>query len=105
MELDARAQEGEPTLVFLRTLQGLEHGTSYAVAFSGLSENDSLILPSDGFRALRDNISTDNQGIEFQRKNYEDMFDSFWRYLGCILEMFWTEQPKRKELQRTMHPK
>ncbi|MEC7695313.1 MAG: hypothetical protein CMA00_000325 [Methanobacteriota archaeon] len=77
VELDARAQEGEPTLVFLRTLQGLEHGTSYAVAFSGLSENGSPILPSDGFRALRDNISTDNQGIEFQRKNYEDMFDSF----------------------------
>ncbi|MBI88386.1 MAG: hypothetical protein CMB67_05115 [Euryarchaeota archaeon] len=76
VELDARAQEGEPTLVFLRTLQGLEHGTAYAVAFSGLSSTDSPILPSDGFRALRDNISTDNEGIESQRISYEGMFDS-----------------------------
>ncbi len=83
VELDARSQEGETTLLFLRTLEGLEHGTAYAVAFSGLVENGEKILPTDGFRALRDNISTNNEGIESQRQDYEKMFDALGK-IGII---------------------
>lgn len=77
VELDARHQVGEPMLFFLRTIEGLDHETAYAVAISGLVEDGIPISPSDGFRALRDNITTDNQGIEGQRPAYDSMFESF----------------------------
>lgn len=77
VELDARHQEGEPMLFFIRTIEGLDHGAAYAVAISGLVDGGESISPSEGFRALRDNISTDNQGIEAQRSAYETMFSSF----------------------------
>ena len=60
-----------------------DSGTAYAVAFSGLVENGEKILPTDGFRALRDNISTNNEGIESQRQDYEKMFDAL-RKIGII---------------------
>ncbi len=77
VELDARNQEGQPTLFFIRTLEGLDHGARYAVGISGLLDNGTPISPSDGFRALRDNIPTNNDGIEGQRSNFEEIFDSF----------------------------
>ena len=36
IELDARAKDGEDTLIFVRTLQGLDHDAAYAVAFRNL---------------------------------------------------------------------
>ena len=77
IEVDARAQEGEETLLFLRTIEGLDHDTSYAVGFRGLLDSAGhQINPHEGFRALRDNISTSSVGIEEQREHYEEMFSS-----------------------------
>ena len=75
IELDARSQEGEPTILFLRTIEGLDHNAAYAVAFRSLVDENGLeILPSDGFRALRDSINTSSDGIEEQRSDYESLF-------------------------------
>ena len=77
IEVSARSQEGESTLVHLRTLGGLELDTQYAVAFRGLSdENGDAIEPFPAFRALRDGEITNSQKIEGQRAGYEDMFTS-----------------------------
>ena len=55
IEVDARAQEGEETLLFLRTIEGLDHNASYAVGFRGLYDlAGNEISPHEGFRALRD---------------------------------------------------
>ena len=76
IELDARAQQEEETILFLRTIEGLDHDASYAVGFRGLvSEGGGDIEPADGFRALRDDIGTDSEGIENQREKYENVFD------------------------------
>jgi len=76
IELDARAQEGEPTILFLRTIEGLDHDAAYAVAFRNLADEDGMpIEPSDGFRALRDSINTNSEGIEDQRSHYETLFE------------------------------
>ena len=54
IELDARAEEGEDTLIFVRTLQGLDHDAAYAVAFRNLLDaNGEEIQSEDGFLALR----------------------------------------------------
>ncbi len=75
IELDARAQDGEPTILFLRTIEGLDHNAAYAVAFRNLVDGEGVkIPPSDGFRALRDTINTSSDGIEGQRSDYEILF-------------------------------
>ena len=75
IELDARVQDGEPRILFLRTIEGLDHNTPYAVAFRDLVDEEGVkIPPSDGFRALRDTINTSSDGIEGQRSDYEILF-------------------------------
>ena len=75
IELDARSQEGEPTILFLRTIEGLDHNAAYAVAFRSLVDLEGEeIPPSDGFRALRDSINTSSEGIEEQRLDFESLF-------------------------------
>ena len=77
IEVDARAQEGEETLLFLRTIEGLDHNASYAIGLRGLLDTEgNEIDPHDGFRALRDNVETNYEGIEEQRESYEEMFSS-----------------------------
>ena len=76
IELDARAGEGEDTLIFVRTLQGLDHDAAYAVAFRNLLDaNGEEIQPEDGFLALRDNQATNSLQIENQREDYEYLFE------------------------------
>ena len=75
IEMDARAQEDEEMIIFLRTIEGLDHDASYAVGFRDLVDHEGLAIePSDGFRALRDGVNTDSDGIEEQRSDYEEMF-------------------------------
>ena len=65
IELDARVQENEETIIFLRTIEGLDHNTPYAVGFRNLvDEQGTPIVPSEGFKALRDGNETDSDGIE-----------------------------------------
>ena len=76
IELDARAQEDEETIIFLRTIEGLDHNTPYAVGFRNLvDEQGTSIVPSDGFKALRDGYETDSDRIEGQREPYEEVFN------------------------------
>ena len=75
VEVSARTQEGEPTLVHLRSIRGLDHDTQYAVAFRGLvDDSGNEIGPFDAFRALRDGNGTDSVQIEGSRAGYEAMF-------------------------------
>ena len=46
VEISARTQEDEPTLVHLRTLRGLDHNTQYAVAFRNLTDWSCLLYTS-----------------------------------------------------------
>ena len=76
IELDARVQENEETIIFLRTIEGLDHNTPYAVGFRNLvDEQGTPIVPSEGFKALRDGNETDSDGIEGQRESYEEVFN------------------------------
>ena len=77
VEISARPQEGEQTLVHVRTIRGLDHNTQYAVAFRSLTdESRRTISPFPGFKALRDGLVTNNQQIESLRSSYESMFSS-----------------------------
>ena len=77
VEISSRTQEGEATLVHLRSLRGLEHNTQYAVAFRGLIDSDGEeVEPFDAFMALREEISTDSDQIENARLGYETMFSA-----------------------------
>ena len=77
IEISARTQEGEPTLVHLRSLMGLEHNTQYAVAFRGLMNSDGIqVEPFISFKALRDGLLTDSNQIEESRPGYESMFSA-----------------------------
>ena len=79
VEISARTQEGEPTLVHVRTIRGLDHDTQYAVAFRSLTDGSGdPIAPFPGFRALRDGLVTDNQQIESLRSGYDAMFSSLY---------------------------
>ena len=75
VENDARAQSDEKKITFLRTIQGLEHNSKYAVAFRNMNDiSGSEITPSKAFKALRDGVSTDSPRLESQRQSYEEMF-------------------------------
>ena len=77
VEISSRTQEGEATLVHIRSLRGLEHNTQYAVAFRGLIDSDGVeVEPFDAFIALREEISTDSDQIENARLGYETMFSA-----------------------------
>jgi hypothetical protein len=77
VEISSRTQEGEATLVHIRSLRGLEHNTQYAVAFRGLIDSDGAeVEPFDAFIALREEISTDSDQIENARLGYETMFSA-----------------------------
>ena len=77
IEISSRTQDGEPTLVHLRSLRGLEHNTQYAVAFRGLMNSDGIqVEPFISFKALRDGILTDSNQIEESRPGYESMFSA-----------------------------
>ena len=75
VELDVRSEQDQPTILHIRTIQALDHNTSYGVAIHGLVDNTgNPIEPHDGFVALRDNNLTDSLDIEAQRGNYETLF-------------------------------
>lgn len=77
IEISSRTQDGEPTLVHLRSLRGLEHNTQYAVAFRGLMNSDGIqVEPFISFKALRDGNLTDSNQIEESRPGYESMFSA-----------------------------
>jgi hypothetical protein len=93
VELDARADSEEETVVFLRLASRLQENRSYAVAIRGLSDaDDEPIAPSDAFRALRDGLPTDSAEIEGRRAGFETMFTALTAAgveRGALIEAWW----------------
>ena len=77
VEIDARSQDDEVTFVYVRTIKGLDHDTSYGVAYRNMvDDSGNTIQGSDAFVALRDNLTTDSNQIEEQRVDYEELFNA-----------------------------
>lgn len=77
VENDLQADDPAGTMVFIRPAKRLDEDHRYAVAFRGLEAEGGGQLPgiSDGFRAFRDGLTTDDEGFEARRASYEEMFD------------------------------
>ena len=77
VELDQRSQDDEHTFVYVRTVEGLNHDTSYGVGYRNLIDADgNSVEGSQAFVALRDGLSTDSEQIEGQRSQYESLFET-----------------------------
>ena len=74
-ELDIRSDISEPTIIHLRTIEALDHNTSYVVLFSNLKDSDGNLIDAPvGFAALRDNVITNSPDIEERRSNFNLLF-------------------------------
>ncbi len=77
VELDARTDDKGPTIVYIRTLRGLEHNTAYGVGITGLTnESGNLLSPPSAFQALIDGNYTDAPDVEFRSERFEKLFVS-----------------------------
>jgi len=75
VELDARSEEDQPTIIHMRTIEALEHNTSYVVLLSGLKDQQgNNITAPEGFAALRDNVITNSPDIEERRAGFQELF-------------------------------
>ena len=74
-ELDIRSDISEPTIIHLRTIEALDHNTSYVVLFSNLQDSDGNLIDAPvGFAALRDGVITNSPDIEERRANFNLLF-------------------------------
>jgi len=77
VELDARTDNKGPTILYIRTLRGLEHNTAYGVGISGLTnESGNLLSPSSAFQALIDGNYTDALDVELRSNEFNNLFGS-----------------------------
>ena len=75
VELDARTDKRGPTILYIRTLRGLDHNTAYGVGISGLTNSTgSLISPSLALQALIDGNYTDAPDIESRSQSFDNLF-------------------------------
>lgn len=75
VELDARSEDDRPTILHIRTIQSLDHDTSYAVLISGLTDSHGVpISAHEGFTTLRDGVTTDSPDIENRRSQFVALF-------------------------------
>ena len=83
VELDARAQDGEQTIVHLRTAAALEHDTAYMVVIRGLNDqNGEPIQPSAALKALIEGEVTNAEDIENRRAAFNGYFDVAENQIG-----------------------
>jgi len=75
VELDLRSESDQPTILHIRTIEALDHDTTYVVLMNGLmdSNNDQIVAPV-GFSALRDGVITTSPDIENRRPYFENLF-------------------------------
>ena len=59
VETDARADDAEATILFIRTMRSLEPNTAYGIGISGLG-----VTPSTAFQAILDGQQTDAPDVE-----------------------------------------
>lgn len=82
-ELDARAQQGEQTILHLRTAAALEHDTNYIVVIRGLSDTEGdVIQPSQALQALLDGVETDAGDVESRRVAYTNHIETAENLMG-----------------------
>ena len=75
-ELEVRVRDEDESLLIMRPVVPMEHGTRYVVGIRGLVDSSGATLdPMPGFVDLRDEVSTDVADLERQRDHYEqDIF-------------------------------
>ena len=77
VELDARTDNKGPTILYIRTLRGLEHNTAYGVGITGLTnESGAFLSPSTAFQALIDGNYTDAPDVVLRSEEFEKLFVS-----------------------------
>ena len=77
VELDARTDNDGPTILYIRTLRGLDHDTAYGIGISGLRDNyDELISPTLAFKALIDGNYTNAPDVEARSDSFQNLFNS-----------------------------
>ena len=64
VETDARADDAEATILFIRTMRSLEPNTAYGIGISGLG-----VTPSVAFQAILDNQQTDAPDVEARQES------------------------------------
>jgi hypothetical protein len=93
VEIDARADDTSGTIVFLRTVQGLDFNTQYGVAFVGLSDiSGGPISPSDALQAILDGAETTSEDIENRRGGIESFIGDIedLDYRRADIQAAWT---------------
>ena len=74
-ELDSRTDDKGPTILYIRTLRGLDHNTAYGIGIFGLTNaTGDLISPSLALKALIDGSNTDVPDVEFRRGSFDNLF-------------------------------
>ena len=64
VETDARADDAEATILFIRTMRSLEPNTAYGIGISGLG-----VTPSVAFQAILDGQQTDAPDVEARQES------------------------------------
>jgi hypothetical protein len=74
-EIDASYPASDENTFMIRPVVRLEDNTRYIVAIRNVVDaNDTPLEPSEGFRALRDLLPTEDPDIEVRRPLYTDIF-------------------------------
>ena len=71
VETDARADDAEATIVFIRTMRSLEPNTAYGIGISGLG-----VTPSVAFQAILDGHQTDAPDVEARQESMAVLIDA-----------------------------
>ena len=74
VEIDLRSDDDSRTLVYIRTLSGLDHNAEYGIGISGLESNGTLIEPSLAFKVMIEGNITTALDVEERREGFEDLF-------------------------------
>ena len=64
VETDARADDAEATILFIRTMRSLDPNTAYGIGISGLG-----VTPSVAFQAILDGLQTDAPDVEARQNS------------------------------------
>lgn len=74
VELDMSHDDDENRLLLLRPVSPMAYGHRYVVGLRGLvDERGAAITPSDAFRALRDDESSEDPDVEGRREVYDEV--------------------------------
>jgi len=71
VETDARADDAEATIVFIRTMRSLEPNTAYGIGISGLG-----VTPSVAFQAMLDGQQTDAPDVEARQDSMAALIEA-----------------------------